>query len=84
MIEPLCEELIYLEHLTSYFQQDNATVHSANESMREMHHIFAYRIISKELWPAHSPDLTPCDFNFWGTMKCRVYATNPEELIENF
>jgi len=36
-------------------------------------------------WPARSPDLTPCDFFFWGYLKAKVYARRPgtvEQLKE--
>jgi len=26
-------------------------------------------------WPPRSPDLTPCDFFFWGHLKNKVYST---------
>jgi len=25
-------------------------------------------------WPAHSPDLAPCDFFLWGYLKSKVYT----------
>ena len=31
-------------------------------------------------WPPRSPDLTPCDFALWGTMKDKVYHTRPRNL----
>ena len=83
ILEPLCEELVYLE----CFQHHNATAHTANGSMRELHCLFGYRIIRKWLlWPVRFPDLTSCNFYFWGRMKHKVYATNLhtlEELNEN-
>jgi hypothetical protein len=43
------------------------------------------RIIGSDIWPARSPDLNPCDFFFWGSLKGNVYNNNPrtEELKEN-
>ena len=32
------------------------------------------------MWPARSPDLTPCDFFLWGYVKEEVYKTNPQTL----
>jgi hypothetical protein len=35
------------------------------------------------LWPACSPDLTPCNFYLWGNLRDKVYRMNPhteEEL----
>jgi hypothetical protein len=54
--------------------------------MEELRQVFGDRIISRGLWPAHSPDLNPCDFYLWGNLKQKVYKTNPhtiEELKEN-
>jgi hypothetical protein len=31
-------------------------------------------------WPAHSPDLAPCDFFLWGYLKSKVYTHRPENL----
>ena len=31
-------------------------------------------------WPAHSPDLTPCDFFLWGYLKQKVYFSPPGNL----
>jgi hypothetical protein len=44
------------------------------------------RIISCGIWPARSPDLTPCDFFLWGCLKDKVYKSNlrtEEQLKEN-
>ena len=50
------------ELTTGYYQQDGATCHTSNASMREMEIFFKDRFISKNLWPPRSPDLTPADF----------------------
>ena len=31
-------------------------------------------------WPPLSPDLTPCDFFFWGYLKTKVYEQRPQTL----
>lgn len=31
-------------------------------------------------WPARSPDLSACDFFFWGHLKSKVYAKIPHTL----
>ncbi|KAJ4427332.1 hypothetical protein ANN_24952 [Periplaneta americana] len=41
---------------------------------------FDERIISRNLWPPRSPDLTTPDFFLWGYLKDRVYATRPQTL----
>jgi hypothetical protein len=66
--------------------QDNATAHTANNSMVALHEVFGERVISRGLWPPRSPDLNPCDFYLWGTLKEKVYVNNQhslEELQEN-
>jgi hypothetical protein len=37
----------------------------------------SYVWISHGLWPAQSPDLTPCDIYLWGNLKDKVYRMNP-------
>ena len=73
----------YAERMTSYFQQDSAIPHTAAVSMMELRRIFGgggERIISKNLWPPQSPDLTACDFYLWGTLKGKVYRKNPHSI----
>ena len=31
-------------------------------------------------WPAHSPDLNPLDFHFWGEAQQQVYQEHPETI----
>ncbi|KAJ4437989.1 hypothetical protein ANN_13928 [Periplaneta americana] len=50
--------------------------------MHELRIVFGDRIISRELWPPRSPDLSPSDFYLWGTLKNKVYASNPHTLQE--
>jgi hypothetical protein len=42
--------------------------------------IFGDIVISESLWPAHSPDLMPCAFYLWGSLKDKVYKINPNTL----
>ena len=50
------------EPTTGYYQQDGATCHTSNAGMREIESFFFQDIIiSKNLWPPRSPDLTPAD-----------------------
>jgi len=49
--------------------------------MREIESIFKDRIISKNLWPPRSPDLTPADFFLWGLLTGKVYK-NTAHTIE--
>ncbi|KAJ4448780.1 hypothetical protein ANN_00171 [Periplaneta americana] len=41
---------------------------------------FDDRIISRNLWPPRSPDLTTPGFFLWGYLKDRVYTTRPQAL----
>jgi len=49
--------------------------------MREIESFLKDRIISKNLWPPRSPDLTPVDFFLWGLLKGKVYK-NTARTIE--
>ncbi|KAJ4431571.1 hypothetical protein ANN_20170 [Periplaneta americana] len=69
-----------LSQETGYFQQDGATCHTSNESMELIGSFFDDRIISRNVWPPRSPDLTTPDFFLWGYLKDRVYATRPQTL----
>ncbi|KAJ4437880.1 hypothetical protein ANN_13819 [Periplaneta americana] len=74
------EQLDDVELSQGYFQQDDATCHTSNESMELIASFFDNRIISRNLWPPKSPDLTTPDFFLWGYLKDRVYATRPQTL----
>jgi hypothetical protein len=43
----------------SWFQQDGATAHTANNSMKLLNEIFGERVISTNLCPPRSPNFTP-------------------------
>jgi len=69
------------DELTSgYYQQDGATCHTSNTSMREIESFHQDRIISKNLWPPRSPDLKPADFFLWGLLKGKVYKNTPRTI----
>jgi hypothetical protein len=44
--------------------------------------IFGGRVISKDLWPPRSPDLSPPDYYLWGAAKVKVYEDNPHSIAE--
>ena len=52
--------------------------------MREIERVFHDRIISRDLWPARTPDMTPppCDFYVWGRLKNSVHKTKARTLEE--
>ncbi len=51
-----------------WFQQDDATVHTAAPTMYFLKEFFDTRIILKNLQPPRSPDLSPCDSFSGGPM----------------
>jgi hypothetical protein len=71
------EEIAY-----SWFQPYGATAHTPNNNMKLLNEIFGERVISINLWPPRSPDLTPPDFSLWGAAKFAVYRDRPLTLIE--
>lgn len=70
------------EIMYSWFQQDGATAHTAANSMQLLDEFFGERIISKNVWPPRSPDLSPLDFYLWGAAKSKVYCDRPRTLNE--
>ena len=68
-----------------WWQQDGASCHCSNESMDELKKIFGTRLISlrSEIeWPAHSPDLNPLDYTFWGQAMAEVFKAKPETISD--
>ena len=62
-----------------WYQQDDATAHTANNTLDVLRNKFGDRLISlrtKKEWPPYSPDLNPPDFYLWGYLKDKVYS-NP-------
>jgi hypothetical protein len=55
------EQLGDIDLTEGYFQQDGATCHTFNESMMLINSFFMGRVISKNLWPPRSPDLSSAD-----------------------
>jgi hypothetical protein len=62
-----------------WFQQDSATACTSTQALSD---VFRDRNISNGIWPAHSPNLNPCDFFFCGSLRDKVYNINhlSEEL----
>ena len=66
-----------------WFQQDGAAAHAACCSLGILREMFPSRLVSllgDIVWPARSPDLTPCDFFLWGYLKAEVYKRRPQTL----
>ncbi len=67
-------------------QLDDARPYVLTNTMHFLRKFFNERLISSNLWPPHSPNLSPLDFFLWGYLKNSVYMTsprNPEELKGN-
>ena len=55
-----------------WFQQDEATAHTAQRTMCYLSELFSRHIVSHRgdiPWPARLPDLAPCDYFLWGYLK---------------
>jgi hypothetical protein len=50
--------------------------------MKILNEIFGERVISRNLWPPRSPDLTPPDFYLWRTAQSAVYRDRPRTLSD--
>ena len=75
-VKPKLKELKNYKRV--WFQQDGA-----KKPMDLLKEIFGYRVISlrgKVVWPARSPDLSPCDFFLWGFLKAKVYEHRPTTI----
>jgi len=62
ILQPFFQQLTEQERMHSYFQQDNATAHTSNLALATINQVFQDRVINRNLWPANSPDLNPCDY----------------------
>ena len=56
---------------------NGTTDHTGQTTMTAVRKVFVKHVISRDLWPPRSPDLTPPDFYPWGKLKGLVYADNP-------
>jgi hypothetical protein len=77
ILNPFFNQLTAEEKQYVYFQQDNATAHTANAAMAAIREGFEDRIISRGLWPPRSPNPSFCYFYLWGNLKGKVYKNNP-------
>ena len=63
--------------------QDGAPPHFKTEVRNWLDNTFPERWIGRSgphVWPARSPDLTPCDYFLWGYLKEQVYRSNPANI----
>jgi len=68
--------LLELDEHDCWFQQDGATSHTVNETMNVLWDIFGDCLISKNMWPRCSPDLTTPNFFLSCHLKERAYKDN--------
>jgi hypothetical protein len=57
--------LLEVDEQDCCFQQDGAVAHTAISTMQMLSEFFGGRVISRNLWPCRSPDLSPPDFYLW-------------------
>lgn len=66
-----------------WWMQDGAPPHCTTLAKDFLLEKFNGRVISRGTpinWPAHSPDLNPLDFHFWGEAQNHVYREQPESI----
>ena len=67
------------------FQQDGAPPHFALIVRTLLDHSLPGRWIGRRgpiEWPPRSPDLTVCDFFFWGALREKVFSRRPQNIEE--
>lgn len=81
ILELCIEKDIDIATLT--FQQDGATPHTANDTLRYLRGVGFKEIWGDRdnTWPSHSPDLSPMDFWLWGDLKDRIFSCNKFDTI---
>jgi hypothetical protein len=62
IVDSFVQQLDDVQLTQGYYQQDSATCHTSNVSMELIESFFPNRVISKELWPLKSPELTNPNF----------------------
>lgn len=82
ILNPFINQLEGNEILHGHFQQDGATAHTAGVTLRYLEQVFPERLISRGLWPARSPDLTPLDFFLFGHLKNKIYRNRLHNIQE--
>jgi hypothetical protein len=82
ILRPFFAEVTEEERLHGISQHDSATAPTAHVSLEALREIADDRVIGRGLWPPGSPHLTACDFYLWGSLKYKVYKTNPHTLEE--
>lgn len=72
-----------------WFMQDGAMPHRTLDVFECLDEHFHGRVIGLDYesrygcgieWPPHSPDLNPCDYYLWGSLKEKVYQARPTSI----
>ena len=66
-----------------WFQQDDATYHTAEATLDVLGPVFEDRIIGRRVnvvWSPRSCDLTPLDYYLWSAVKDKCYADKPKTM----
>ena len=83
ILEEFCAQLTKEERPSLFFQQEGATCHTSRVSLQRVHDVFSEeRMVSKNLWPPRSADLTTCDCFLWRHLKITVYESNQHRIQE--
>lgn len=82
ILELFVGELQQNEIEEGYFQNDNATAHTARETREYLRQVYDNRVIGAGIWPPRSPDLTPLDFFMFGFLKNKIYINRMHSVIE--
>ena len=71
------------EDIDIWFQQKDATCHTAEATLDILHPVFEDLIISRRadvVWPPRSCNLTPLDYYLWDAVKDKSDVDKPETL----
>ena len=85
VLERFWEALNVTSKKLDWFQQDGASCHASNDSLKWIKERFKSRVISRRcdpFWAPHSPDLSPPDFFLWGYLKDRCYKNHPQTIAD--
>ena len=75
-----------IEKERMWWQQDGASAHTSNRSIRYLQTQFPGKVVSKKgdiLWPPHSPDLAICDFFLWSYLKNSIWKVPVDDQPKN-
>ena len=66
-----------------WFMQDGARPHRTQQVFDVLNQRFAGRHVESAIeWPPYSPDLNPCDFWLWGSLKDKIYRNRIANLAQ--